>query len=465
MSRRSTRWLFSALVSVAAGCAGLRTAGPVGDAFEIAPDGAWSPFNDSRAVLLPNGNVLVGYARSDGMSAVTNYDARSGERHESILSGEGAVQRDDHINPSLTLLPDGRVLAVYSRHGNDPFFFWRVSTNNDPRGTGDWSEQRVKQVGARTTYSNTYRLAAERNRIFHFHRALNYNPTLTISADLGESWGEPIHLITAGTGRQRPYIHLASNHRDRIDLIYTDAHPRDYNNSIYHLFYRDDALRWSDGTTLRTMEELPIAHDAGERGTVVYGYSEKAWGAAEGPDDWIPGGRGWTWDLAYGADGQPVSAFQVRRGEVTGGEWRDDRVYYYRARWTGTEWEKRFIAHGGRPFYEKERDLSGGVTLDPQDPNVVYLSSNALRPFDLSTIDDVPLNPGDRYKLYRGQTHDGGRTFRWTALTPDASEDNLRPHAVECPGGRTLLVWFRGRYDTYTSFRARVMGMFLGPAR
>src|SRR5688572_17002958 len=103
MSRPWSRWLFSALVSFAAGCAGLRTGGPVGEAFEIAPDGAWSPFNDARAIMLPNGNVLAGYARSDGMSAVTNYDPRSGERHESILSGEGAVQQDDHINPSLTL--------------------------------------------------------------------------------------------------------------------------------------------------------------------------------------------------------------------------------------------------------------------------------------------------------------------------------------------------------------------------
>jgi hypothetical protein len=428
--------------------------------FQIAPDGAWTWFNDERAITLPNGNLLVGYVRSDGEIAVTNHDPRTGESHEAVLSGEGAVEVDDHNNPSLTLLPDGRVLAVYSRHNPDTHFFWRISHGPDPRGTGDWSEQWVQEVGARNTYANTYRLRDEGDRIFNFHRALNFNPTLILSPDLGRSWGDPIHFITADTGRQRPYPRYASNHRDRIDLIYTDAHPRDFTNSIYHLFYHDGAFRRSDGTPLRTLAELPIAHDAGERGTVVYQYSEAPWGAGEGPDQWIPGGRGWTWDVAYGAGERPVAVFQVRRGEVTGSGWEHDRIYYYYAHWTGTEWRRHFIAQAGRPLYDRERDYGGGITIDPQRPHAVYLSSNALRPFDLASLDEVPLNPGDRYLLYRGETGDGGRTFRWTLLTPGAEEDNLRPHAIENPGGPTPLVWFQGRYTTYTDYQARVMGMF-----
>lgn len=428
--------------------------------FEIAADGAWTWFNDERAITLPNGNILAGYVRSDGMIAVSNYDPATGEAHESVLSGEGAVEFDDHNNPSLTLLPDNRILATYSRHNPDTHYFWRISTTADPRSGEDWGDQRLTDVGAPNTYANTYRLAGEADRIFNFHRAINFNPTLSFSLDLGESWEEPIHFITAGTGQQRPYPRYASNHQDRIDLIYTDAHPRDYDNSIYHLYYQDQALRLSDGTPLRALDDLPIAHDSGERGTVVYEYSDSPWDPGEGPDDWIPGGRGWTWDVGYGEDGWPVAVFQARRGEVTGSGWEHDRIYYYYAQWTGTEWEKHFIAHAGRPLYDRERDYGGGITIDPQRPNVVYLSSNALSPFDLSSIDDVPLNDGDRYKLHRGETNDGGQTFHWTELTPDAEEDNLRPHAVENPAGRTALVWFRGRYNAYTDFQARVMGMF-----
>lgn len=449
-----------ALVGLLAGCARVQTGRQTPAEFVIAPDGAWTWFNDERAIVLPGGKLLAGYVRSDGRIAVTSLDPRTGERHESILSGEGAVEVDDHNNPSLTLRPDGRVLAVYSRHNTDSLFFWRLSSGADPRSAADWSEQRAKAVGARTTYANTFRLSAEGNRIYNFHRALNFNPTLIVSEDGGESWGQPVHFITAGTGRQRPYPRYTSNHRDRIDLIYTDAHPRDFDNSIYHLFYRGGAFRRSDGTSVRAVRDLPIAHDAGERGTVVYEYSEREWGPGDDADDWIPGGRGWTWDIAYGPGESPVAVFQVRRGEVTDTSWQGDRIYYYYARWTGTAWEKRFIAQAGRPLYARERDYGGGITVDPQDPNVVYLSSNALRPFDLSDIDEVPLNPGARYELYRGETTDGGRSFRWTELTPNATEDNLRPHAVENPGGPTPLVWFRGRYAAYTDYSARVMGMY-----
>jgi len=426
---------------------------------EIAPNGAWTWFNDERAIRLENGNLLVGYVRDDGRIAVTNYDPATGERHESILSGEGAIEFDDHDNPSLTLLPDGRVLAIYSRHHKDTHFFWRISRTPDPRGDADWGEQRVKEVGVRNTYANTFRLTGEGNRIFNFQRAINFNPTITLSDDLGESWSDPIHFITAGTGRQRPYPRYASNGVDRIDLIYTDAHPRDHNNSIYHLYYQDGAFHLSDGKVLRTLDQLPIAHDAGERGTIVYQYSEEAWGPGEGPDDWIPGGRGWTWDVAYDSEGRPVVAFQVRRGEVTGDGWEDARIYYYYARWNGSEWEKHFIAHAGRPLYDREQDYGGGMTIDPQNPNVVYISTNAARPFDLEQLDDVPLNPGDRYTLYRGETRDGGRTFQWTELTPEATDDQLRPHAVQNPGGPTAVVWFAGQYEAYTEFRTRVMGM------
>jgi hypothetical protein len=458
VARHFTAVIFTTAAGLAAGCVSAGSTAAPTAVHEIAPEGAWTWFNDERAIWLPGGTMLVGYVRGDGRIAVTNFDPATGERHESILSGEGAVERDDHNNPSLTLLPDRRVLAVYSRHNTDTHFFWRISRDGDPRNTADWSEQRVEEVGARNTYANTFRLQDEGNRIFNFHRALNFNPTLTISNDLGETWSDPIHFITAGTGRQRPYPRYVSNHRDRIDLIYTDAHPRDLDNSIYHLFYRNGAFHRSDGTTLRRLADLPIAHDTGERGTVIYQFSEEALRPGEGFDDRIPGGRAWTWDIVYDRGEMPVAAFQVRRGEVTGSGWTDARIYYYYARWTGSEWRKHFIAQAGRPLYEREQDYAGGMTIDPQNPNVVYISSNAARPFDLSTVDDVPLNPGDRYELYRGETRDGGRTFRWTELTPDATRDNLRPHALENPGGPTAVVWFEGRYNAYQDYQARVMG-------
>jgi hypothetical protein len=423
---------------------GTASTGSAAKPIKIAPDGAWTWFTDERAVTLENGNLLVGYVRSDGAVAATNFNPRTERTHGMVFRVGWA---DDHNNPSFTLLPDGRVLAVYSGHGRASHFFWRVSKDPNPRSSADWNKQRRKQLGAKTTYANTYRLSAENNRIFNFHRAINRNPTLTVSDDLGRSWEDPRHFIAANTGWVGPYPRYASNGRDRIDLIYTDGFPGALPTSIYHLFYRDDAFRLSNGAPVAELRQLPVPYQAG---SVIYSYSDAPWGDGEGPNDWIPGGRAWTWDIAYERGQNPVCVFQVR---VSGSRWRADRIFYYYASWTGTKWRKRLIAQAGRPLYRAQRQYGAGIAIDPENPRVVYLSSNARRPFDVSSVTEVPLSPDERYQLYRARV---GRTLHWDNLTPDGKADNLRPHAVEDSG---WVVWFRGRYETFQTFQTRVVGL------
>lgn len=50
----------------------------------------------------------------------------------------------------------------------------------------------------------------------------------------------------------------------------------------------------TDGSIIKSFANLPLEHDTGERGTVVYPYTAAAWGVGQGPDDWIPNGRAWT---------------------------------------------------------------------------------------------------------------------------------------------------------------------------
>jgi hypothetical protein len=242
-----------------------------------------------------------------------------------------------------------------------------------------------------------------------------------------------------------------------VDLIYTDGHPRDVNTSIFHLYYRDSAFRRTDGTIVKTLANLPLDHAIGERGSVVYPFSTSAWGQGQGPNDWIPNGRGWTWDIHYGKDGNPVCAFQVQRDNVTGTGWNHDRIYYYYARWTGSAWQRRFIAQGGRGLYSSEDDYGGGMALDPEDCRIVYISSNAANPFDLTTIDNIPLRASERYEIWRGFTADGGLTFSWTQLTMNSSADNLRPIIPEDHGRIGHLLWFRGTYTSFTSYNTRVV--------
>lgn len=113
-------------------------------------------------------------------------------------------------------------------------------------------------------------------------------------------------------------------------------------NSVYHLYYKNGGLYKTDGTLIDSLSNISLDHDAGEKGNVIYPYSVAAWGPGQGPDDWIPNARGWTWDIHNGQGGNPACAFQAQIG--TDATWATSRIYYYYARWTGTEWQRKLIA-------------------------------------------------------------------------------------------------------------------------
>lgn len=427
---------------------------------EIAPDGAWTFFNDERGVF-HEGLLYLGYVKGDGDVGVTRFDPKSGSASHVVLGSEAARQRDDHNNPSLTVMPDGHLLAMYARHIADPFYFHRRSKVSSPVSLEDWGEEMREPVADKVTYSNTFFLKDE-GRVWDFQRSLNFNPAYTTSEDGGRSWATVKPLVKTGGGSVRPYFHYSSNGLGRIDLAYTDGHPRNVKNSLYHIYYEKGAFHRTDGTVIKKEEELPLDHDGGERGTVIYSYFEGE--EPESRDEGVANGRAWVWDLEYDAEGHPVCVFQLHPHATndfdrTISGWPDSRIRYYWARWDGSGWQVHFIAEAGRGKYRNEDDYAGGICLDPEDPRVVYLSSNAQKPFDLNQ-QEVPLSAHDRYEIYRGTTSDDGATFSWEALTENSSEDHLRPFVAKGHPGKRHVVWFSGDYRTYMDYRCRVLGIF-----
>jgi hypothetical protein len=421
----------------------------------IASDGAWTWYNDPRA-LFHNGKLYFGYVRAfDSKTALSVFDLQTGLKTD--LWAAGFTQFDDHNNPGLLAKQDGTLLAIYARHGSDQYFAYRLSNSTNPVAPADWNaEQTIPNTGASMTYANPFQLSAEGGKIYDFCRNLNYNPTVFVSTDGGSNWSSPQLFIQTGTnGTIRPYVKYSSDYTQRIDFLYTDGHPRDVANSLYHLYYQAGAFHKTDGTFVKNYATLPILHDFAERGSVIYQYSAAA---QSDPNQWIPTGRAWCWEIANQSNGAPVCVFTVQRDNDP--NWYDDRIYYYYARWTGTNWQKRFIAHAGRPLYSAEDDYAGGICIDPQNPDVIYLSSNAGDPFNLADTTNVPLRANERYELWRGITADGGLTFNWTQITTDSTVDNLRPYVPRRNGGEPCVIWFRGTYAAYTSYSCSIVGLF-----
>lgn len=231
----------------------------------IAENAVWTWFNDERAVIL-NDYLFVGYVDTAGYSGATALPLAGGAAQRTRLGSFREV--DDHNNPAFVELGDGCVLAVFAPHHTQPYWYWRhAEVGSD---SVEWSpQQQTEDLGSMATYSNLFRLDREDDRIYNFFRATNFDPTLMRSDNGGETWSPPQHFIVSGDAGTRPYVKYASNGADRIDIVYTQAHPRQEANDVFHVYYEDGYLHGSDGTRIQplpgTEEVGPMPFDAGTK--------------------------------------------------------------------------------------------------------------------------------------------------------------------------------------------------------
>lgn len=412
----------------------------------LTDDAGYCWFEDPRALfvgqLLVVGSVASGWQEASKRGDIESivHDFSSGETSVSELHDR--FELDDHDSPAYLLRPDGKLLAMYAKHGSENHSYYRVSSDGSLTMWG--AEQTFTPTSAtRLTYSNLFLLKAEDNRVYDFYRGLDdsYKPSFAYSDDGGDTWlSGNIVINVPSTQRHRPYVRYTSNGNDTIHLLYTEAHPRDYDNSLYHVFYRGGSLHGSSGTELH-----PLSQGLTEptEGTRIF----------QGDADNVA----WGMDLALDADERPVAAYSVQVGSagLPTGQGGEDIRYRY-ARWDGTSWQDFPLAYGGSRLYSGEDDYSGLASIDPVDTNVVYLSTNA------DPVSGEPLiSTSDNrrhYELFRATTTDGGQSFQFAPITSNSTFDNLRP-VVPRPGpdGRRALLWLRGVYRSYTDYQQELV--------
>lgn len=420
-------------------------------------DGGWCWYQDER-VIVHDGKLLIGSVASGireperrGAVEATEYDLATGAKRTAVLHRPATPEErrrwmDDHNTPAFVVRPDGRILALYSQHGREEKIYYRISER--PRDGTAWGEERVfiPSAASRVTYTNLHWLAREnegKGRLYNFFRGLDASnkPSFAWSEDGGEKWKTGnIVIDVPARFRHRPYVKYASNGKDTVHFAYTDGHPRDFDNSIYHAFYRDGKLHRSDGTVIRGLSE---GLGAPEEGTRVF-----AGDAAN---------VAWISDLHLDRKGNPYLAFSVQKDSAgmapgTGGA---DHRYRY-ARWDGRRWRCEEIAHAGTRLYPGEDDYTGNIALDPHDPDVVYISTNA-DPEAGSPL--LSRADGQRHwEIHRGVRREAGG-WRFTPLTRDSAADNIRPVVPIWEGGRYVLLWLRGQMRTYTDYRFEIVGL------
>src|SRR5436190_9668658 len=133
-------WIVGVLVPCITGASDPPSNYVAGTVVRLNDNGAWSWFMDERAIV-HEGKLIVGSVRSVGAyrddSAadwgnveIAVYDLATGATQRTVLHRH--LQQDDHDNPALLALPDGRYLAMYTQHGVERRIYYRFSEPHNP---------------------------------------------------------------------------------------------------------------------------------------------------------------------------------------------------------------------------------------------------------------------------------------------------------------------------------------------
>ncbi len=404
----------------------------------FAEDGAWLWFNDQNIIVDKN-IIYMGCENSGGYSTVNVYEEHGKEtlRKEYVLGTLPA--KDDHNYPALLILPDGKMLATYSRNPSAEMYYRKAGISHDQRDqvTLDWNKEDSVSLRHRMSYNNSFLLSDKNNTVYNWYSIFTGSPSIITSSDQGKTWSADITYMKAGRNHSSPYLKYCSDGRKRVDILYTDGHPRnEKKNNIYHLYFQNGQFRGSGGNLIRSMDSAITNPIDPFQGTMVYN------GSTEGP--------GWVWDIEYDRRKNPVAAYISSADSSMGNDLR-----YRYARWDDKKkrWHEKQIAFAGNHLYVPENHFAGGITIDPYNTNVVYISSNADPYTGIQTANH-------HYQIYRGEISPKGQNWLWRQLTNDKDRDNLRPIVPRNHGARICVLWFAGEYRSSVNFKTKVMGIF-----
>lgn len=406
--------------------------------------GAWCWFADPRALFHENEsgtikNSYIGYIDVHGNIKATQVDHLANRTSEVLI--RSWFQPDDHNNPTFLVLPDERVMIFYSRHTDEPCFYYRVS--REPGDITTLGKEMRLETANNTTYPSPFILADDPDHIYLCWRGIGWHPTiarLTLpdkEDNVHFDWG-PYQIVQSQEGGRgvRPYAKYMSNGKDRIYLAYTTTHPDNQSVNYIYFNYIDintRALKDIKGKQLETVGSGTL-HNV--EATAGYENSYPNAVAVGSPY------RNWLWEISIIDEEKPVIA-AVRISEDK------ESHEYWHVKWNGSEWLETFLSRAGGHFHQTpglEKCYSGGMAIDKADPSVIYGS--------------VPVEGkhGEVYELVKFTVVGEGAPVKREQLTYDSPKNNVRPFVLSNEGGVPWLAWMQGDYYDWIVSSARPGG-------
>ena len=402
----------------------------------VTHEGAWCWFADPRALHYENASGSInasylGYIDVHGNVKATQMDFVNNRRTEVLI--RSAFQPDDHNNPTFIVLPDERVMIFYTRHTDEPKIWYRVSVK--PGDISQLGEEKFISVKNNTTYPSPFILSDDPTHIYLCWRGINWHPTIAritmpdaednVTVDFGPK------QIVQSTGA-RPYAKYQSNGKDKIYLAYTTGHPDNempnwlYFNVIDINNGNGPILKDIKGNTLKNVADGTFSVNKTSTYLSQYPYTVV---------DHSDNIRNWVWQIALDKEEHPVIALVHIDNAKT------SHVYHY-SRWTGSAWRDTWVQYGGHAFHQNwnqtERCYSGGMAIDPDNVNDLYLSV---------PTSNGAYNKDGVYEIWKYTIDDNGTAGTPVQLTSGSTKNNMRPFIL--PGSKNSklrLAWMNGDY-------------------
>lgn len=400
---------------VSARSVGQRRAAPASRTVALVADSAWSWYMDPR-VLATSSATYLSSVRNTGDIQVTSVDRGSSELDHTVLHAR--FQDDDHNAPSLTELPDGRIAAFWTGHATVPARYRITAEPGDISTFGD--VRRLTGSGLEreaATYTTLLQLRGNAYRYHLFTRRASDNAwMLTRSKDL-RTWTPAIRLFDHPTRENVPYPKFVTTGWDSIHIAVSDttASPGQH-SSMYHLRLDGGMFRQSDGTPIRSLEEVAGSGGTGPRpidpreATLVY-------------DGRSADGRARIYDIALKGN---VPSLVLTTGDAGSDSWT-----YKWFRYLGRDWTAQTLDRSPGPH-------PSGITLRHDDPDRTFLSHG-------------PAGPDTR-EIAEFRTPDDGATWSRRPVSSGSTEGNRTPATPwGAEDGPVSVAWLRGPYTTFHS--------------
>ncbi|PTX62981.1 putative BNR repeat neuraminidase [Kordia periserrulae] len=396
-------------------------------------NGVWCWFSDPRAVYFEGKHkrTYAGWIDNYGDVHIGYYDHETQVIDSKVIYDN--LEIDDHDNPSIVIDDDGRLLVFFNTHLQDerPLFFCK---SLQPESIQEWSpveelflndEEKYRTARIlRHTYTNPVRLSNEK-AMYLFWRGVDVKPSFSVSKNNGESWsaGEVLFQPKEEYDLKVPYTKVYSDGISKIHFTFTDGHPaKETNNKLYYMYYENGAFFKANGQKIKEVSQLPVL--ASELDVIFESDSIKSW----------------NWDIAQNKNGNPVVTY-VKFPQ------KDKHIYAY-ATFENNQWKSYDIIEAGGWFpktrentVEPSPHYSGGIVIDHEMPNTVYLS----------------VKRNGVFEIEQWTTQNRGKSWKVQKITENSTKDNIRPFAVRGakPGNPLQLLWLQSTNYIYFAHDTR----------